>query len=252
MFVEQLGHNSDSMRWFRFIIIGLIVGVISIFWLFPQPFHILYAKYFTFQKVSEQLYSSNELSKKSKQQLEEQYREAAERINHFWGSKKGKAAVFYCDEIRTYQRLCQSPKGSGCSVITPFGSWIILNYGGMNEDVIAHEMSHDELSTRMGWWRSKTQLPKWLDEGLALQLDHRFVSATDSIQRYIDYKAELQDFSMRNQVTIPLENLKTEKQFFGGDAVFTQLAYLVSATEVAKLISINGRKSVIQKTLNGK
>lgn len=239
------------MKWFRAILIGITICVLSLFWVFPQPFHIAYAKYFAFIKVSTNLYSSRELSEKKTQQLEKYRTLASERINDFWGSKKGKAAIFYCSEITVYQRLCQSPKGSGCSVITPFGSWIILNYSGMNEDVIAHEMCHDELASRMGWWQSKTQLPKWLDEGLALQLDHRFVSSTDSIQRYIDYKAELQDFSMGNQVDIPLENLKTEKQFFGGDAVYTQLAYLISATEVAKLISVNGRKNIIQKTVNG-
>jgi hypothetical protein len=111
-------------------------------------------------------------------------------------------------------------------------------------------MCHDELATRAGWWTSRTKIAKWEDEGLALQLDDRFVSATDSIQRYIDYKAELQRFSMNNQISIPLENLQTEKQFFGGDAVYTQLAYLIAATEVARLISLKGRQNVIDQTIN--
>lgn len=239
------------MKWLRFIIIGLIVGALSVFWVFPQSFHIVYAKNFTFRKVSPRIYSSEKLPEKQQQLLQKQHAIAASRIIDFWGSKKGEASVFYCGDIAVYQRLCQSPKGSGCSVITPFGSWIILNYNGMSEDVIAHEMCHDELSSRMGWWKSKTQLPKWLDEGLALQLDHRFVSSTDSIQRYIDYKAELQDFSMGNQVIIPLKNLQTEEGFFGGDAVYTQLAYLISATKVAKMISLKGKETVLRNTVNG-
>lgn len=238
------------MKWFRITIIGLLVGVLSIFWIFPQPFHIAYAKYVTFQKYSDQLYSSMPLSSKREKLLYKYYQTASNRVESFWGDKRGNATVFYCEKIDTYNRLCQSPKGSGCSIITPFGSWIVLNYNGLNNDVIAHEMCHDELATRAGWWASRTKIPKWKDEGLALQLDNRFVAATDSIQRYIDYKAELQRFSMGNQVTIPLENLQSEKQFFGGDAVYTQLAYLVSATEVARLISIRGRQSVIDGMLN--
>lgn len=252
MFVKQQVHNSNRMKWFRFIIIGLVAGTLSIFWVFPQPFHIVYAKHFSFHQLSDKIYSSEKLTKKKQRLLQKQYRIASSRISDFWGNKIGKSSVFYCSDVAIYRRLCQSPKGSGCSVITPFGSWIILNYNGMSEDVIAHEMCHDELSSRMGWWKSKTQLPKWLDEGLALQLDHRFVSSTDSIQRYIDYKAELQQFSMGDQLEIPLDNLQTEEEFFGGDPVYTQLAYLISATEVARLISVKGKNELIQKSIDGK
>ena len=239
------------MKLFRITWMVLLIGLLGMFWVFPQPFLIAHAKYFTFQKHTDKLYSSVPLSAQKKRLLDKYYQKASSRISRFWGDKQGTASVFYCDQTDTYNQLCQSPKGSGCSIITPFGSWIVLNPNGMNTDVIAHEMCHDELASRMGWWKTKTQLPKWLDEGLALQLDHRFVSSTDSIQRFFDYKTELRRFSMNNQVSIPLENLQTEEDFFGGDAVYTQLAYLTSATEVAKMISVSGRESVVQKTLNG-
>lgn len=240
------------MKWLRFTLIGCFFALLSTFWLFPQAFHIVYAKNFIFKPVSAGLYSSVKLSSKQSLLIKEQREVAGERIENFWGSKQGNAAIFYCDDVEIYQRLCHSSKGSGCSVITPFGSWIILNYSGMSEDVIAHEMCHDELSARIGWWRSRTSVPKWLDEGLALQLDNRFVSSSDSIQRYIDYKAELQSYSMGNQVTIPLEKLETDKQFFGNDAAFTQLAYLTSAVHVAKMISVKGRKKVLDEVLQEK
>lgn len=237
------------MRWFRFILIGCFFALLGAFWLFPQAFHIVYAQKFVFKPVSTGLYASGKLSKEQSDLLLTYRKSATDRIKDFWGKKQGQAAVFYCDAAEIYERLCHSSKGSGCSVITPFGSWIILNYNGMSEDVIAHEMCHDELSARIGWWRSRTSVPKWLDEGLALQLDNRFVNSSDSIQRYIDYKAELQKFSLGNQVKIPLKNLETDKQFFGNDAVFTQLAYLTSATQVAKMISVHGRKKVLNDVL---
>ncbi len=237
------------MKWFRIAIISLFLGVLGVFWVFPQPFHIAYAKYITFHRYSDSLYASVSLSVADQTLLRENYLVASKRISEFWGKKKGKAAVFYCNDATVYRRFCRSQKGSGCSIITPFGSWIILNTGGMNQDVLAHEMCHDELATRAGWWASRTKIPKWKDEGLALQLDDRFVTASDSIQRYINYKAELQRFSMNNQVTIPLEHLQTEKQFFGGDPVYTQLAYLISATEIARLISLKGRKQTIEELL---
>ncbi|MFT6480445.1 MAG: hypothetical protein ACJAVP_003607 [Spirosomataceae bacterium] len=57
---------------------------------------------------------------------------------------------------------------------------------------------------------------------------------------------------MGNQVNIPLENLQTDDEFFGGDAFYTQLAYLISATEVARLISIKGKDELIQESIDGK
>lgn len=240
------------MKWFRVsFILGLTV-LFSVFWIFPQSFHIIYAKHFLFKKINKSIYSTPGLTTKEQQQLIRQYDIASERIHKFWNYKMGSAPIFYCDNEADYQRLCQSPKGSGCSVITPFGAWIILNYNGMDEDVIAHEMCHDELAARVGWWMSRTKIPKWKDEGLALQLDNRFVTTSDSIQRYVKYKAELQRFSMNNQVSIPLEKLQTEKQFFGGDPVYTQLAYLTSATEVARLISIKGKQEVLNEFLTAK
>jgi hypothetical protein len=59
----------------------------------------------------------------------------------------------------------------------------------MSEDVIAHEMCTTVVKQDGVGGKSKTQLPKWLDEGLALQLDHRFVHRQYST--CIDYKAEL-------------------------------------------------------------
>lgn len=240
------------MKWFRVsFILGLCV-LFSVFWIFPQSFHIVYAKHFLFKKITENIYSTPGLTIKEQKQLMRQYEVAADRIQKFWNFKIGSAPIFYCQHEAVYQRLCQSPKGSGCSVITPFGSWIILNYNGMDEDVIAHEMCHDELAARVGWWVSRTKISKWKDEGLALQLDNRFVTTSDSIQRYINYKAELKRFSMNNEVAIPLAKLQTEKQFFGGDPVYTQLAYLTSATEVARLISIKGRQKVLDDFLSEK
>ncbi|WP_332368176.1 hypothetical protein [Spirosoma telluris] len=49
----------------------------------------------------------------------------------------------------------------------PWGaSYLILGPDGNNTDVIAHELCHDELFARLGWWRVKRQIPQWFNEGL--------------------------------------------------------------------------------------
>lgn len=239
------------MKQLRIISGLIIISLLSFFWIFPQVFRILYAKYVEFELLETGTYSSVKLTETTVKELLRFREMATQQVVDFWGDRKGNADVFYCDTPEVYNQLCQSPKGSGCSVITPFGSWIILNFSGMNEGVIAHEMCHDELATRLGWWKSKVKVPKWLDEGIALQVDNRFVMSADSIQRYIDYKSQLERYAFVNPMVLKLTDLQTEKQFFGGDGTHTQLAYLTAATQVAKLISIHGKQNVLNRLIDG-
>ena len=183
---------------------------------------------------------------KQRDSLKNYIKVAKNRITNFWGSQNGKAVIIFCNDLDTYQKYCQTSEGAGCSIGTIFGSWIILNKEGLNADVLAHEMSHNELMTRVGWWKTKTKIPTWFDEGVALMLDYRFVGKQDSLQRYKAYASEL---SFLSRKPIPLGELTTEKEFFGRNELYTKIAYFTSAAAIAKKIAIKGKKE-IYNTLN--
>lgn len=229
------------MKKLNFVFAPVIALILSFFWLFPQIPGLLWAEHHEYVRYGNGLFSDSVIAPRQLFRLNKSVAVAESKIKDFWGEHKGKGTIIFCQTEARFAELCGSGKGAGCSIGTPWKSWIVLNTDGLNADVIAHEMCHIELMTRLGWWDVKTKIPTWLDEGLALQVDDRFVSEKDSIQRYIDYKAELEMYSNGNQWEIPLTELETNKQFFT-DEYRTRLAYLTAATEVSKILTKTSRQ----------
>jgi len=50
---------------------------------------------------------------------------------------------------------------------------IIVGPQGQNPDVVAHEWAHAEIFERLSFMAREFWLPTWVDEGLAMQVDHR-------------------------------------------------------------------------------
>jgi hypothetical protein len=231
------------MSYFKGLSIALIIILLIFTWTFPQFFRCLFVAYDDFDEIKPMIFVEKTITIKQQDSLKSYVKNAKKRIVSFWGKQEGIAKIIFCKNAETYKKYCQSSEGAGCSIGTPFGSWIILNQDGLNVDVIAHEMCHDELMTRLGWWKTKNEIPTWFDEGLALMLDYRFVSSQDSIQRYIDYRTEL---SYLSPIPIPLNELNTQKDFFGQNQLFTKIAYFSSAVAVSKKISVKGKKEVFK------
>ena len=79
----------------------------------------------------------------------------------------------------------------------------VIGPKGQNVDVIAHEIAHAEIRTRVGLLARDFRLPTWFDEGLAMQLDHR------------EPFASMADFDLTQGVTVPrLAEIGTPKRFF--------------------------------------
>lgn len=236
------------MKYFKSLLLTIIILVLIFTWLFPQFIRCFFVAYDNFEEIRPMIYTETSLSKSQKDLLIYNVALAKKRIQNFWKKQDGQAIIIFCKNAETYQKYAKTNEGAGFSIGTPLGSWIILNKDGQNVDVIAHEMCHDELMTKIGWWKTQKEIPTWFDEGLALMLDYRFVNTQDSIQRYIDYRAEL---SYLSPTPIPLNELKTQKDFFGESAAFTKIAYFTSAVAVSKKISQKGKKEIfriIEKT----
>lgn len=189
-------------------------------------------------------HENKELSNNEQQEYNTIVQQAKQKVVHFFGSLVSSPTILFCSTEESFQNICHQPEGAGCSLGTPFGSWIILHKDNANADVVAHELAHIELMQQVGWWRAKTKIPTWLDEGIALQVDNRFVRSEDSVQRYIDFKQEWLFTTYGGRSSKSLDDLSTSKQFFGISAYDTRQAYYQSGMEVAKIISIGGRESL--------
>ena len=231
------------MRYLKSTLLIILTIILIFTWLFPQFIRCFFVAYDNFEEIKPMSYAEKNLSKSQKDSLIINVVLAKKRIKNFWGKQDGQATIIFCKNAETYQRYAKTNEGAGFSIGTPLGSWIILNKDGQNIDVIAHEMCHNELMTKLGWWKTQKEIPTWFDEGLALMLDYRFVNAQDSIQRYIDYRAEL---SYLSPIPIPLRELKTQKDFFGESDAFTKIAYFTSAVTISKEISQKGKKEIFR------
>ncbi|WP_420147607.1 hypothetical protein [Spirosoma sp.] len=175
---------------------------------------------------------------------------ARDRIRRFWGDRRGQATLIYCPKQADYEQYCAGGEGAGCSIGTPWGdAYLILGPDGNNADVIAHELCHDELFARLGWWRVKRQIPQWFNEGLALMVDYRFSSPLtweqpDSSLQYQLPRNTLNPMPHALHSMLKLADLETTRDFFGGDYRHTMLAYQTSAEEVTRWLALVGRSGV--------
>lgn len=219
--------------------------VISYYVLFPHLWHCQWIGYSDFKKVRPNFYISPTTSPKHLQKANQSIQEAHKRIAELWGKPVGDATIILCESIEQYHRYCNSDEGAGCSIGTPWGaSFIVLNLNGLNTDVIAHEMCHDELFTRLGWWKTMREIPQWFNEGLALMVDYRFVSATDSVQRHLDYKDECAYVSNGGQTVLSLNEISSFHSFFNGGENQVMLAYMTSGMEVSRWLAVVGGKNI--------
>ncbi|GAB3511644.1 hypothetical protein GCM10027341_51460 [Spirosoma knui] len=242
------------MRFFlRYVLPFLIALPIGFLLLYPQVFRcmrISQSPDFTSLKPLHNVYVNHNATSRQRQQLRNHIVTAQNRIQRFWGDRRGQAILIYCPHQDEYEQYCIGGEGAGCSVGTPWGaSYLVLGPDGNNADVIAHELCHDELFSRLGWWRVKREIPVWFNEGLALMLDYRFtkplVEQSDTASQpdsVFTEEADLVPFT--NQPMLKLAELETTRDFFGGNYDQVMLAYQTAADEVSRWLAVVGWPSV--------
>lgn len=221
-----------------FLVIGYIV-------LFPQVWRCQTVRWSGFRALSGQVFVSEGTTKKQEEALLKHVATARQRLKAFWGSQIGDCPIIFCHNLEDYHRYCNAPEAAGCSLSTPIGSWIVLNKDGLNTDVIAHEMCHDELFSRLGWHIIMFDIPQWFDEGLALMLDYRFTNP-DPRRRLDDYVDEWRIWTHHGQYSLTLQQIRTAEGFFGGDQRHVVRAYYTAGLEVAHWLEQSGQKGLLQ------
>ncbi|AUD00763.1 hypothetical protein [Spirosoma pollinicola] len=237
----------------RYFLLVLIALPISFFMLYPQVLRCMRVDSsadFRQLKGISGIYVNRTATAKQETTLRQHTQAAHDRIRRFWGNKQGKASLIYCPTQDDYEQYCAGGEGAGCSVGTPWGrSYLILGPDGNNTDVIAHELCHDELFARLGWWRVKRQIPQWFNEGLALMVDYRFSSPSvweqpDSSEQTTPFMGEKTIIPFPQRPMLKLADLETTRDFFGGDYTHTMLAYQTAVEELARWLAVVGRAGV--------
>lgn len=235
------------MKFFRYFLISILAISTLLYWLFPPVFKLPFIQASQFQAIpSTLLYIENGTSASQHDSLIVLDYLAKKSIEDFFGKRTSESKTFFCKDKKTYETFCSNADGAGCSLATPFGNWIFLNgSSGLQLGVMAHENAHAELYKQMGWWKMKTEIPTWFDEGFAIMFDSRFSESNSFDEKYLDFKTNLELFSLGNQYQLSLDKLATEKQFFGVDASYAYLAYLTSGMHLSYFISKYGKETFL-------
>lgn len=153
--------------------------------------------------------------------------ESKNRIQNTFGTPQAKPLVVFFNDPKTFWPFKLNEYGSTQFIGTKV--CVFVGPKGQNADVVAHELMHAEIASRVGYWNRLTKLPTWFDEGLAMQVDFR--------PRY----------KLRNGNDARNANVKklwSGREFFVSDDNVLTNNYASAKAEVALWIAAVGHKSV--------
>lgn len=110
---------------------------------------------------------------------------------------------------------------------------VLLGPNGQNIDVAAHEWAHAELSARTGVLVRSWRLPTWLDEGIAMQLDHRPEYGAIALTELLSVRPVPQLAAMTNSAG-----------FFTGERDLARLRYGFARCVVGRWLVADGRSQL--------
>ena len=142
--------------------------------------------------------------------------------------------VIFCDDDKLLSKL-----GGDHDTMTSFfpskKNYISVSDEYCNIDILAHELTHAELHTRLTEKALKS-IPTWFDEGLATQNDYRE-----------QYSAEAwSEQTNQGKNIIALTDMDTPSEFYAGTAEDRRFRYLNAKHEVSEWIDSHQQKDLLE------
>ena len=104
-----------------------------------------------------------------------------------------------------------------------------------NIDILAHELTHAELHTRLSVSAQK-KIPTWFDEGIALQNDYREQYSFETWLEQTDNGSH----------TVALEDMDEASEFYAGTVEDRRFRYLNAKHEVSKWLKTHKRQGLME------
>ena len=194
-------HKKIISRTFLIFIIVIPISAFAHFILFPQQTHSLLIDFYNFNKDN-RLYFNKSTSQNKVETVKSIIELASKRVAAFWGQKTCNPKYIYCDNEEDFKKF-GSPYPVPALTHMKLGSYIVISNQGVDPDIIAHEISHAEFYERIGFYNWSFKIPRWFDEGLAMQNDNRNYYSEDTLK-----------FKSNNYKNLPdVKKLKSGKQF---------------------------------------
>ena len=167
------------------------IAAVAHFIIFPQESRCILIDYSSFKK-ERKLYFNANTSPAKMDTLKMLIAQASFRVAGFLGKKNGNPKFIYCDSEEDFKKYGNQ---SLLPAVTQYklGPYIVISNNGLDLDIIAHELSHAELYERLGFFKMMFIIPRWFDEGLAMQNDYRNYYSEDTLKVRSDNYRNLPD-----------------------------------------------------------
>ncbi|MEO8771541.1 MAG: hypothetical protein ABI402_15710 [Ferruginibacter sp.] len=221
-----------------FILLFLPVIAIAHFIVFPQETRCILLPFSGFSS-SGNLYYKNITAEKL-HALQEVKAVAEKRNAIFWKENfMLDYKIVYCNTEKDFEKYAAPLVPAATNL--KMGAYIIIKDESIDEDIIAHEMSHTILYRNIGWYKRTFKIPTWFDEGLAMQVDERNYYSIDSL--LAKQKAGLK---------LPaVTKFKSAADFLSGDHETVMLNYAAAKHIIHEWLKTHSLKKFINDINNG-
>ena len=222
------------------LILAAVVAAVFQFTRFGYLTTVPYRSAFT--KIASHVYINRNYAG-DRQELFEMIEHAKDRVRTFFGDVhfQDETIFIICDDEKLTRKLGEDHG----TVIFSFPSethYICISDGYLELDILAHEITHAELHTRLSAEAQK-RIPTWFDEGIALQNDYR--------EKYSEAQWITQTDNGKNAVA--LEDMDTPAEFYAGKAEDRRFRYLNAKHELDVWMIAHGQHGLLEllDRLNG-
>lgn len=166
---------------------------------------------------------------------------AKQRVEGFFGELNATPTYIISNDTEKLEKLgwTGNPAFASTKVLLGVHTYVIITSDGMDLDIVAHEISHAELHSRLyegKLFLLKPKVPVWFDEGVAIQNDYRSAYSLDAWLSITN-----------NGVTIPpLSDIESPASFFNEDANIREDNYILSKYEIAGWLQQNGKDKLFE------
>ena len=216
-------------------ILFLLVAVAVYFFQFTSEGYRMSVPYrSSFEKISYNVYSNRNYSKDT-DTVNKIIESAKDRVRAFWGELQceDNTIIIICDDDKLISKL-----GRDKNTVTTFfpskQNYISVSDEYFNIDILAHEITHSELHTRLSA-KALQNIPTWFDEGIALQNDYR--------EQYSETQWIAQTDNGKNIVAV--EDMDTPSEFYAGTVEDRRFRYLNAKHEVSEWLNIHHKQGFL-------
>lgn len=205
----------------------------------PQATKCLLIDFYDFEKDGNLYYRRNVDSNKILE-INNLIEKAKDRNRSFWGYNKAEPIFIYCDTDDDYKKF-GSPLMTPAVAHMTFESFVVISNDGIDLDILSHEISHTELSSRIGIINRSLKIPVWFDEGIAMQIDHRDYYSIDTLATKSD-----------NFKVLPDVEKMDANQFWSGSRSEVMLNYMTAKYRISQWYSREKIDELVRQINDGK